>query len=247
MNLSKRVLLPSIIGLLLAFSLNTPAQWEKKAYAEWTERDAMKVLNDSPWGRTQTFTFAGVAYNQGISGGSGVGATRSGRPPDRPTDSHYVHFRVRFLSAKPIRQAASRVIEIKKKGSGGEELAEMLKNFASGEFLEYIIVAIDVDSENPGNNVQEAKALLHRSGTATLKNNTYLEIKGGQRVFLQEFQTPKSDGLGARFIFPRLIDGKPFITPESEEIHFYTELSTNYRIDRRYKTKAMMYDGKFEY
>src|SRR5688572_27742931 len=170
MSRSKVVLLPSIFGLLLAFSLNTQAQWEKKAYAEWSERDAMKVLNDSPWGRTQTFTFAGVAYNQGISGGAGVAATRTGRPPDRPTDSHYVHFRVRFLSARPIRQAASRVIEIKKKGSGGEELAEMLKNFTSGEFLEYIIVAVDVDSENPGNNVQEARSLLHRSGTATLKN-----------------------------------------------------------------------------
>ena len=139
------------------------------------------------------------------------------------------------------------MIELKKKGSGGDELAEVLKNFASGEFLEYIIVSIDVDSDDPGQNAQEAKALLHRSGTANLKNNTYLEVKGGNKVFLKEFQTPKQDGLGARFIFPRLIDGKPFITPESEEIHFFTELSSTYRIDRRYKTKDMMYEGKFEY
>jgi hypothetical protein len=247
MNLSKRVLLPSILGLLLVFSLNTQAQWDKKPYAEWTEKESMKILNDSPWAKTQTFTSPGVAYNTGISGSSGIGATRSGRPPDRPVDALHVNFRVRFLSAKPIRQAASRLIEIKKKGSGGEELAEVLKNFASGEFLEYIIVSIDVDSTDPGSNVQEAKALLHRSGTANLKNNTFLEVKGGKRIFLQEFQTPKSDGLGARFIFPRMIDGKPFITPESEEIHFFTELSGTYKIDRRYRTKDMMYEGKFEY
>lgn len=247
MTLSKRVLLPGILGLLLAFSLNTQAQWDKKPYAEWSEREATKVLNDSPWAKTQVFTSAGVTFNTGISGSSGIGATRSGKPPDRPTDSLHVNFRVRFLSAKPIRQAASRLIELKKKGSGGEELAEVLKNFASGEFLEYIIVAIDCDSDEPGSNAQEAKSLLHRSGTANLKNNTYLEIKGGKKVFLQEFQTPKPDGLGARFIFPRLIDGKPFITPESEEIHFFTELSGSYRLDRRYKTKDMMYEGKFEY
>jgi hypothetical protein len=247
MNLSKRLLLPAIIGLLLAFSLNTRAQWDKKPYAQWSERESTKVLNDSPWAKTQVFTSPNTSFQTGISGSSGIGATRSGKPPDRPTDALHVNFRVRFLSAKPIRQAASRLIEIKKKGSGGEELAEVLKNFASGEFLEYIIVAVDVDSDNAGQNVQEAKSLLHRSGTAGLKNNTYLEIKGGKRVFLQEFQTPKSDGLGARFIFPRLIDGKPFITPESEEIHFFTELSGTYRLDRRYKTKDMMYEGKFEY
>jgi hypothetical protein len=247
MNLSKRVLLPSIFGLLLAFSLNTSAQWDKKPYSQWNERESQKILNDSPWARTQVFTSAAVSYNTGISGTSGIGATRSGRPPDRPTDALHVNFRVRFLSAKPIRQAASRLIEIKKKGSGGDEMAEVLKNFASGEFLEYIIVAVDCDSDEAGNNAQEAKALLHRSGTANLKNNTYLEVKGGQKVFLQEFQTPKSDGLGARFIFPRMIDGKPFITPESEEIHFFTELSSTYKLDRRYKTKDMMYEGKFEY
>lgn len=247
MNISKRVLLPGILGLLLTFSLNTPAQWDKKPYAQWSERESTKVLNDSPWAKTQVFTSPGVAYNTGISGSSGVGATRSGRPPDRPVDALHVNFRVRFLSAKPIRQAASRLIEIKKKGSGGEEMAEVLKNFASGEFLEYIIVAVDVDSDDAGQNVQEAKSLLHRSGTAGLKNNTYLEVKGGKRVFLQEFQTPKPDGLGARFIFPRLIDGNLFITPESEEIHFFTELSGTYRLDRRYKTKDMMFEGKFEY
>lgn len=126
----------------------------------------------------------GVNFQTGISGRGGIEATRGGRPPDRPVDSIHVNFRIRFLSAKPIGQAASRLIEIKKKGSGGEELAEMLKTFASGEFLEVIIVAVGVDSIDPGNNVQAAKGLLHSTGTASLKNNTYLEIKGGKRVFL---------------------------------------------------------------
>jgi len=34
MNLSKRVLLPGILGLLVAFSMNTPAQWDKKPYEQ---------------------------------------------------------------------------------------------------------------------------------------------------------------------------------------------------------------------
>jgi hypothetical protein len=127
-----------------------------------------------------------------------------------------------------------------------EELAEQLKQFASGEFLEYIVVAVTSDASDAGSNVQQAAALLRRDN-AELKNTTYLEIKGGKRIFLQEFQPTRPDGFGARFIFQRLVEGKPFITPESEEIHFVAPLSDQYRLDRRYKIKDMMYEGKLEY
>jgi hypothetical protein len=247
MNLSKRILLPGILGLLLVFSFSASAQWDKKPYTEWNAREAEKVIKDSPWGKTQVFTSPGVSYNTGISGGGGIAATRGGKPPDRPTDALHVNFRIYFLSAKPVRQAFSRLMELKQKKGPSEELAEQLKAFASGEFLEYIIIAVDCDSDQAGENVQEGKSLLQRSGTATLKNNTFIETKGGSRVFLQEFQQPRRDGLGARFVFPRLKDGKPFITGDSDEIHFYAQLSDTYKLDRRYKIKDMMYEGKLEY
>ena len=66
-------------------------------------------------------------------------------------------------------------------------------------------------------------------------------------VFLEEYQTPKTDGLGARLVFPRLVDGKPWLTTESAEIHFYSELSSTYKVDTRYKVKDMIYQGKLEY
>ena len=128
-----------------------------------------------------------------------------------------------------------------------EEFAAQLKTFAGGEFVEIIVITVTCDSSEPGANVQQAMSLLHSRGTADLKNNTFLETKGGKRIFLKEFQPPRQDGLGARFIFPRLVDGNPFITPESEEIHFVAELDGTYRLDRRYKVKEMMYDGKLEY
>jgi len=247
MNLYKRVLIPVAAGLLLIFSFGTSAQWDKKAPSEWSEKDALKVINESPWGKTQVFTNASTLFQGPITGSSGVSGARSGKPPDRPTDATHVNFRVHFLSAKPIRQAVSRLIELKQKNEMKDEVANQLKAFASGEFLEYTIVAVTVDSSDAGQNAQQALSLLHTRGTADLKNNTFLEVKGGKRVFLQEFQQPRRDGLGARFIFPRLVDGKPFINAESEEIHFYTELSDTYKLDRRFKTKDMMYEGKLEY
>jgi hypothetical protein len=225
--------------------LTTPGQWDKKPYSEWTEKDAQKVLNESPWGKTQSFDSAMELYRGPSSGRPGQTTT-----PDRPADAVHLFFRVRFLSAKPVRQALTRQIELQQKGAVNEQLAAQLKQFASGDFLEYIVVAVTSDASSAGANVQQASALLRRNN-AVLKNTTFLEIKGGKRIFLQEFQPAGTDAMGARiggrFIFQRLVDGKPFITPESEEIHFFAPLSDTYKLDRRFKIKDMMYEGKLEY
>jgi len=220
----------------------TPAQWDKKPVAEWTEKEATKLLNDSPWGKTQSFDSAVELYRGPQTGRQGTSSATTAAPPQ----AVHLFFRVRFFSAKPIRQALSRLIELKQKAGVKEEMAEQLKQFASGEFLEYIVVAVTSDSSDIGANAQQAGALLRRNN-AELKNSTFLEIKGGKRLFLQEFQPARNDGFGARFIFQRLVDGKPFITPESEEIHFVAPLSDTYRLDRRFKVKDMMYEGKLEY
>ena len=241
MKLSKRILIPGIPGLLLVFSLTTSAQWDKKPYDQWSEKDAQKVLNDSPWGKTWTYTSPVTLYKGPVTGRQGVGNQNT----DRAADATHVHFRIRFFSSKPIREAFSRRIELKQKPN--DELSEMLKNLVSGEFGEYIVVVMSVESTEPGSNVSQADGLLRGKGTAELKNITFLETKGGKRVFLKDFQKPQKDGFGARFLFPRHVDDKPFITPESEEIHFHTELSDIFKPDIRFKIKDMTYQGKLEY
>jgi hypothetical protein len=243
MKLDKQLLVPGLLILLAMLSFSASAQWDKKPYTDWSEKDAQKVLNDSPWGKTQVFSTPGEMFRSPTSGRQGTAS----RTDPNPAQALHLSFRVRFLSARPIRQAYSRLIELKQKGGMNEQAAGQLKQFVSGEFLEYVIITVTCDSQEAGSNTQQANALLSSRGTAELKNNTFLETKGGQRVFLQEFQPPHQDGIGARFIFPRLVDGKPFITPEAEEIHFVSELSSNYKLDRRYKIKEMMFDGKLEY
>jgi hypothetical protein len=157
-----------------------------------------------------------------------------------------LNFRIRFLSAKPIRQAFSRIIEINHKDDMNDQLAAQIKAFAAGDFPDYIVIAVDVDSTETKGQLQRATALLQTRTTAELKNNTYLVAKGGQRLFLEEFQAPKKDGLGARFIFPRLVDGKPFISEESGEIKFVSDLS-GFVLNTRFKARDMMFNGKLEY
>jgi hypothetical protein len=245
MKVTRWTLISITVALLLSLTLSASAQWDKKSYTEWSEKDAEKVLNNSPWAKTQTFS-SPVTLFRGPSGGQGgqPGGPTSG---SNTANATHIHFRVRFLSAKPVRLAVSRMLELKQKGEMNEQLAAHLKAFTSGDFVEYIVVTVSAESTDTGANVQEAQSVLRTRGTAQLKNNTFLEVKGGKRLFLHEYQPPRPDGLGARFLFTRNVDGKAFITPESEEIRFVAELSDNYRLDRRYKTKEMMYEGKLEY
>jgi hypothetical protein len=232
-----------IAALLLGLPLIASVQWDKKPPAEWSDKEVQKLLNDSPWGRTQVFTSTQTLFRQPTQGSQGVGSATA----TNSADATHINFRVRFLSAKPMRLAIGRMMELKQKKPISPELAAQLKSFTAGEFLEYIVVTVSCDSTEPGANVQQAQSLLSTRGNADLKNITFLETKGGKRVFLNEYQQPRQDGLGARFIFPRNVEGKPFITPESGEVRFFTELSDVYRLDRRYKVKDMMYEGKLEY
>jgi hypothetical protein len=245
------------LAFCLVYSLVAQAQWEKKPYPEWSEKEAQKLLNDSPWGQTQVISDTSQMFgNESLSSGA-----------SRVANVFHVNFRIRFLSAKPVRQAISRVMELKQKGAVDERLASQLRAFAAADFPDYVIITVLCDSDQSNMRLQEATALLNNRTTADLKNNTFLELKDGRRVFLQEYQPPRNDGLGARLIFPRLIDGKPYITAESGEIHFVSELSQgggggrsqassgaggssgplNYRLDCRFKVATMNFQGKLEY
>ena len=225
--------------LLAVGTIAASAQWNKKPYTEWSDKEAHKLLEDSPWGQTQVVSNTSRMFNTGP--GTGV----SGGAPVEGSADH-LNFRIRFLSAKPIRQAFSRIIEIAHKADMNDQLAAQIKAFAAGEFPDYIVIAVDVDSTETKGQLQRAKSVLQTRTTAELKNGTYLVGKGGQRLFLEEFQAPKKDGLGARFIFPRIVDGKPFISEDSGEIKFVSDLS-GFALNARFKVKEMMFNGKLEY
>jgi hypothetical protein len=236
-----RLLLVGAFALVLTHPTIVSGQWGKKPYTEWSDKEAMKLLNDSPWGQTHTFTDMSKSFS------TGPGSNPSARStPSADASVRNVHCRARFLSARPVREAFARMIEINQKTKLPEEFAAQLKAFVTRGFNDYVVVALDCDSAESKQELQEVQTLLHNRTTADLKNNTYLQ-SGIQKIFLEEYQSPKSDGLGARLVFPRNVDGKPWLTTENVEIHFHSELSTTYKIDTRYKVKEMMYQGKLEY
>jgi hypothetical protein len=153
-----------------------------------------------------------------------------------------VHYRVRLLSAKPIRAAFVRTVELQ--GATPERVA-LLRPFIDRDFGDIIVVTITMDGNDPkrmGSAIEE----ISKADASVLKTTTYLERKDGKRVHLMEYRAP-TDALGAKFVFPRTLDGKPFIAADSGEVRFFTEVGKAVKIVKRFKVSEMMYDGKLEF
>ena len=243
------VVMVAVIGAVIA--------QESKPNA-WTKNQADKILNNSAWGQTQTETdLSEMVYTPTTGGGAG----RSGeaRPlSDRQTVNNNraergatnqaisVNYHIRLLSAKPVRQAFKRVIELAQGSNRDQELLEGLDGFVKRDFSRFIVVAITVDSTDPRFSGPVLQA-FNSAGLQTLKNKAYLERKDGKKVFVSEYHAPISDGLGAKFIFPRIVDEKLFLEPDSGTLRFYCELTSQIKLNVTYRVSEMMYDGKLEY
>lgn len=227
-----------VVALLLILSAGSSAQWQKKPYKEWSEKEALSVLNSSPWGQTQTYTDTSRMFDEGRSVLSNQ---------RREVEVPQINFRIRFFSAKPIRQATSRLVELMQKGQVSKQLAVQLDGLANASFPDYVVITVVTEVAQAGSLMGQAASLLDRQTTAQLKNETYLSIKGGKRVFLLEYQAPRKDGFGARFVFPRTVDGQPFITSESDEVLFHSSLNAGPDLNMRFKIKDMIFAGTLEY
>jgi hypothetical protein len=243
------------ISFLLLAAMFVTGQEKGKAWSEWSKKDAEKVLTDSPWAQTQTDTDTSQMFYSPTNDprlGGRTSSTNDSRLSEGATNSAVnIKFHVRFFSARPIRQALVRLMEIQQKPSA--EQAAKLNGFAEFESKESIIVTVSFEASDQrlGSSVMQA---FNTNVTGTLKNDTYLERNDGKRLFLEEYVPPGKDGFGARFIFLRELDGQPFIMTETSEVRFFTQFpgaksadSNGLKIDRRFKIADMSYKGGPEY
>lgn len=245
----RTILLACSMVVLLAASV---AAQKTKPWTEWSAKETDKVLNDSAWGQTQTegdsssqpgstsaITQTTAARESTVKSADAAKNVESGDKRDPLS----VHYRVRLLSAKPIRAAFVRNIELQ--GAPAEKVA-LLRTFVDRDFGDYIVVTITMDGTDR-KRMGAATAEISTVDAEALKTTTYLERKDGKRVALMEYRPPTQDGLGAKFVFPRTVEGKPFIEADSGEVRFATQAGKALKITRRFKVSEMMFDGKLEY
>lgn len=238
-------------GLLLALCACSVFAQKTKPWTELTEKDAAKILNDSPWGQTQTEGEESRQPEQ-TSAITQVAAQRSaerqlsreGEAP-RTAPSKVIKYRMRFLSAKPVRGAFARLLLLKK-AEVDENLSTQLQGFVDRDFTDYVVVVVTAEAADE-KLVGQAMQLLTTATTDALKDKVYLERKDGKKLALADFRPPGPDGMGAKFVFMRQLEGQPFLTTESDSVRFFAQLNEKVKLNVKYKVSDMMYDGKLEY
>jgi hypothetical protein len=259
-KISGRMPRRSLPVVLLLFLLASSFAQQTRPWVKWSKADAEKILNDSAWAHTQTETDASeLVYSPTRPGTPAAGRSEVDRGitsdqqsinnnrADRGATNQAisVNYRVRLLSAKPVRQAFMRAIALSQKNPD-DNLIAGLQSFVNRDFSDYIVVAVTVDSSDQRFSGPPLQ-LLASAASGTLKNKTYLERQDGRRVFLMDYHAPITDGLGAKFIFPRLVDNQKLLSRDSGTVRFYCELSSQIKINVTFKTSEMVYDGKLEY
>ena len=257
-RLSDARTLLTVIVVMVGAVLPGLAQKSNPSWVEMPKKDAEKLLANSPWSQTQVDTDASeMFYSPTRSGAPSVGRPNAGTVTNQQTinnnradrgavnEAVNITYRICFLSAKPIRQAfAKMILSAETKKDPG--LVAGLQAFVDRDFSAYIVIAVTVDSNDKRFSGPVMQA-INSATIGTLKNTTYLERQDGKRLFLSDYLAPIADGLGAKFIFPRVVDGEPFLKADSGTVRFYAEFNDSFRLNMRYKVSDMMLEQKLEY
>jgi hypothetical protein len=234
--------------VLLVLSVSVFAQ-KQKPWTEWSKKDIEKTLNDSAWGQTQSE--GGDSQSSSSSAITQVAAIRAAEREINRTGesgetkpSTSVKYHVRFLSAKPVRAAFARMVLLSKT-QPDENLTGQLQAFVDRNFNDYIVVSVGVEVGDEKMAVPLMRA-FSAATTETLKEKVYLERKDGKKLFLMEYRAPIEDGMGAKFVFQRVVDGQPFLG-ENDSVRFFAQLNEKMKLNTKYKLSEMLYDGKLEY
>lgn len=237
-------------SLVLALCAVSALAQKPKSWTELTEKDVARILNDSPWGQTQTEgeetrpEQTSAITQVAAQGSANRQMNREGEAPNtRP--SKIIKYRTRFLSAKPVRAAFARYVTLKKPDAD-ENLTNQLQGFVDRDFADYVVVVVMAEAADE-RLVGPTMQFLNSATAEALKDKVYLERKDGKRLALADYRPPGPDGMGAKFVFLRTLEGQPFLTPQSDNVRFFAQLNEKTKLNVKYKVSDMMYDGKLEY
>ena len=199
-----RIALVSAVLLILLSGIGIA----EDQYGKWSLSKAVEILNSSPWARHETFTRVLGGIGSGISGEKDI----------------YCTFYIRFLSARPIREAFTRIQQIR--GGYDSWNPEAKRKFDHAvqpalrmDFRHWIVVAVSFRSNDP-NQETSVRRFFQSQTTDTLKNRAFLSTDAFPQVELAAYFPPRDESVGAKFVFPREIESVPLVSKESAEITF---------------------------
>lgn len=195
-----------VLCLAASTTLRADDVWEKKSSAEWSEKDAKKILEDSPWANKYTIT-SGAAISQ---------TSGSGDSFDRET-SKEMWYMAQFWSALPMREARVRTMAFQMKYNQMKPAEKQSFDEKAKQYIEApqdnIVVRVTYGSNVP----DFARKMSKYWGEQTLelqKNQIFL-VTDGKRVAAVALQMAPG-GNEFYLVFPRTVDGQPVMKPEGK-------------------------------
>lgn len=172
--------------------------WDDKKPSEWNEKEVMKILQGSPWGkRVATVEELVKDESKSTNTGRGQGSTGTFERGDlRPT----AFATVMWWSARTPRRAYLRMAQLR----GAQIDENQAREFTETEMPEHIIVI-----EDSGQMVATAAKLEE----AELKQTAWLDLGKNQRVEPTEAGIISEGGkpVRIRFNFPRSVGNQPLM------------------------------------
>lgn len=240
------------LAILFAFSLLAAEFWQKP-YTEWSDKDVVKMVTNSPWAKSNNLSMGPAGFGGGPApitpggnaeggggfGGSGGGGGRGGGPQggggfeggggDGASLVRAVEVAARWQTALPVRQAFVRL----KFGAEADKSADA-KKILDEEVKSYeIVLSGPIQPMLKGKPDDLAKAL---SEVTSLSSSRTGAIKPSQ---IEMSRSPKS--VDVLFVFPKSM---PF-TAEDKEVEFSTKIGPS-TLKYKFKPKEMMFNGKLE-
>ena len=186
-----------VVSALIGAPLFAAKFWEKKPYEQWSQEEALKVLEDSPWGKVQK-VHSSNSPPPGIASPGPDTTPRDKGGGDRESSplNRRRLFNIRFQSAKPVRMALARLSLLYRRRDH-RQAAELVQRRPFGD--QYIVVAVS------GSQGENHRRELDQANLRQLGTHTYLALKAsGRRIELERYVPPReAGGREAFFLFPR--------------------------------------------
>jgi hypothetical protein len=222
--------------LLFAASALLAKDFWEEPFDKWKREDVVRMLNNSPWAQSETFTGAIDSKDAGMTGEKEL----------------FYRFTVRFFSSRPVREAYVRMARLMNNYDqmALDQQQEFDKRFQRALNLDVgdrVIVAVEYSTNDPST-ARDLRSAFELATSDTLKQNVYLISQRLGRVELHEYFPPSNDGTGAKFVFPRTVNGQPVFGPQDKEIRFdFTTPVTNQHLFLTFKSTKMVYRGELSY
>ncbi|HEV2233333.1 MAG TPA: hypothetical protein VGV68_08010 [Terriglobia bacterium] len=243
------------------YARNKKSSWMDEAFTQWDQKQVNLVFNNSAWAQTKEFrgqasgehgtvTDRGSTASATNGGVTGVGGGTLG------VDNPEYSFTARFFSAQPIREAYVRMLQIMNKydtlpAERQKEFDQKVDGLLHADVSQEVTVTLSYHTNDP-NAQRDMNQWFNTQTTDTLKQNAYLYTPGAGQITLLKYIPPQGGGggLGARFIFPRTLNGEPILQPGAAgrlrfQLSWQPQIGQIMYID--FKPEGMTYKGQFSY